>query len=78
MRLHHIALLACALLLGGCASDAVFDARACPTEKTYTAEQQAQMATDLERTPPSIQGAMVDYSKLRDKARACRGKKVQG
>lgn len=61
------------LLLGGCQTTAVFDLRACPRERSYTAEEQAQMARDLDKSPPSIQRAFVDYGKLRDKARACRG-----
>lgn len=61
--------------LSGCAT-AVFDARACPTERAYTKAEQDQFLKDMPKTPPSIQGAMVDYGKLRDKARACRGIKV--
>lgn len=62
------------LLLAGCAAREVpvFDARACPREKPYTKEQQAQMARDLDQTPKSIQQGFVDYLKLRDQARACR------
>lgn len=61
------------LLLAGCASEvAVFDARACPREKVYSKAQQAKMADDLAKSPPSIRNAFVDYLKLRDKARACR------
>jgi hypothetical protein len=39
----------------------------------YTKAQQAQMAKELTAAGPAIQGAMVDYGKLRDKVRACRG-----
>lgn len=67
-----------ALMLAGCATDTVFDPRACPVEKQYTLEEQKQMAADLPKAPPSIQTAIVDYGKLRDKARACRGQKVAG
>lgn len=59
------------MLLGGCAT-AIFDKRACPPVKNYTKAQQAEFLKDLGNTPTSIQGAMVDYGKLRDKARACR------
>ncbi len=59
-------------LLGGCATT-VFDPRACPNERRYTKAEQDQFLADLPKTPASIQGAMVDYGKLRDKARACRG-----
>lgn len=79
MRMPYIMPAAALLmLLTGCAGDPVFDARACPVEKTYTAEEQKQMAADLPKTPSSIQTAIVDYGKLRDKARACRGQKVPG
>lgn len=65
------------LVLSGCVTDnAVFDPRGCPREKTYTAEQQTQIANDLKKTPRSVKSAMIDYGKLRDKARACRGEKT--
>lgn len=60
------------LMLAGCAAPAVFDKRACPVERTYTKAEQAQLGRDMQDTPASIQGAMVDYGKLRDKSRACR------
>lgn len=63
------------LALAGCATDTVFDPRACPVEKQYTADEQKQMAADLPQAPPSIQTAIVDYGKLRQKTRACRGAK---
>jgi hypothetical protein len=61
-----------ALLMSGCAA-AVFDERACPREKQYTKAQQTALADDLAKAGPALKGAMVDYLKLRDKARACRG-----
>lgn len=54
---------------------AVFDERACPRERQYTRAQQAAIADDLARAGAALQGAIVDYQKLRDKARACRGAK---
>lgn len=59
-------------LLTACATT-IFDKRACPDERKYTKAEQDQFLKDLAKTPMSIQGAMVDYEKLRDKARACRG-----
>lgn len=62
-------------VIAGCAAnkEAVFDPRACPREKTYTPEQQAQIAEGLDKSPRIIQGVVVDYGRLRDQARACRG-----
>lgn len=62
------------LLLTSCAT-AVFDPRACPQEKKYTKAEQQKFLDELPTTPPAIKQAMVDYGKLRDKARACRGGK---
>lgn len=42
-------------------------------ERKYSKAEQDQFLRDLPRTPTSIQDAMVDYQKLRDKARSCRG-----
>lgn len=61
-------------LLTGCAST-VFDKRACPTEKKYTAAEQDKFLADLGKAPASIQGVVGDYMKDRDKMRACRGEK---
>lgn len=61
-----------ALLMSGCAAG-VFDERACPREKAYTQAQQTAMADELQKAGPAVKGAFVDYGKLRDKARACRG-----
>lgn len=66
-----LALMTLSLLISGCET-AVFDARACPTEKTYTKQQQIKIAEELKKAGPALQGAIVDYGKLRDKARACR------
>lgn len=67
-----LALMILAPLASGCAT-AIFDKRACPDERKYTRAEQDQFLRDMPKTPLSIQGAMVDYEKLRDKARACRG-----
>jgi hypothetical protein len=60
------------MLTSGCAT-AVFDPRACPVEKSYTRVQQTAIADQLKKSGPAVRGAFVDYGKLRDKARACRG-----
>jgi hypothetical protein len=72
LRLTLVIVLGAAV--SSCAST-VFDKRACPVERKYSKAEQDQFLRDLDRTPTSIQGAMVDYGKLRDKARACRGVK---
>lgn len=61
-----------ALSISGCATG-IFDPRACPREKAYTRAQQVAIADELKSAGPALKGAMVDYMKLRDKARACRG-----
>lgn len=68
-----IVLMTLSLLTSGCATTAVFDARACPVEKKYTKAQQTKIANEMKAAGPAIQGAIIDYGKLRDKARACRG-----
>lgn len=75
--------IACRLFLGslllslaGCETP-VFDARACPREKEYSAQHQKQLLADMRKSPPSIRDAMVDYGRLRDQARACRGERVR-
>lgn len=64
----------CATAVSSCASS-VFDARACPNERVYTGAEQRAMLAALPKTPPIVKQAMVDYGKLRDKARACRGER---
>lgn len=59
-----------------CGDFANFDPRACPRERAYSKQQQAQIADDLKKSPQSVRGAFVDYGKLRDQARACRGERV--
>lgn len=59
-------------LLSGCAG-VIFDPRACPREQEYTKQQQEQAARELPKAGPMVQRFIVDYGKLRDKARACRG-----
>lgn len=68
-----IALMILLPLIGGCAT-APFDKRACPVESTYTKAEQVALADALRSAAPVIRSAFVDYGKLRDKARACRGK----
>lgn len=71
--LRVVFLIVCGVVISSCASTAVFDPRACPVEKTYTREELRQAADALDRADPILQGFMVDYGRLRDKARACRG-----
>jgi len=58
------------LLLSGCVT---FDERACPREREYSRAELQELAKQYELSPPAIKQAMIDYQKLRDKARACRG-----
>ena len=67
-----LALIALTLLTSGCVT-AVFDARACQTERKYTRAQQVAIADELKKSGPAIKSAIIDYGKLRDKAKACRG-----
>jgi hypothetical protein len=69
-----ISLMMCATLLTACATTD-FDPRACPREKTYSAAEQKQLAEATEKAATIVQRAMVDYGKLRQKARVCRGAK---
>ena len=69
-----LALIPLVMLLAGCET-AVFDARACPMLKTYTRAQLNKMADELDKAGPALQAMSVDYLKLRDQVRACRGKK---
>lgn len=69
-----VALMILAPLISGCET-ANFDARGCPQERNYTREEQAAIADQLKLAGPAVKSAMVDYGKLRDKARACRGVK---
>ena len=62
------------LLLSGCATG-VFDPRACPQERKYTQVELNRLADEVDRAGPATKSAMVDYGKLRDKARACRGQR---
>lgn len=72
-----LCLIAIAVTASACTTTAVFDPRACPTERTYTKAEQKQIMAELKRTPVVIQGVVVDYGKLRDMARACRGEAVR-
>ena len=73
MTLRMTLLVVLGMALSSCATTGVFDARACPREKLYSKEEQERFLNDLPKAPKSIQGLVVDYGKLRDKARACRG-----
>lgn len=65
-------LIVLGVAISSCAGNR-FDPRGCPTERKYTKAEQDQFLKDLPKTPQSIQRAMTDYGKLRDKVRACRG-----
>jgi hypothetical protein len=71
-RIVWIAVLSSIVPLSAC-STTVFDPRGCPREKEYTKAEQARLAAELPKAGPALQAAMVDYGRLRDKARACRG-----
>lgn len=62
------------MVISSC-STAVFDARACPVERKYTKAEQTALADALPKSPHIVKVAIVDYGKLRDKARACRGER---
>lgn len=64
--------MALTLLISGCGT-ATFDPRACPVERTYSQAEQLKLADELKAAGPTVKSAFVDYGKLRDKARACRG-----
>jgi len=62
------------LSVAGCATP-TFDPRGCPQERKYTRAEQNKFLNDIGKTPRSIQGMVVDYGKLRDQSRACRGER---
>lgn len=70
-------MIAYLIFLAGCTGveRTAFDPRGCPREKEYTKEEQAKIAAALPEAPAIIQQVVVDYGKLRDKSRACRGEK---
>lgn len=70
-----LGLILLGLLASGCQT-AVFDARACPMIKQYTKVELNKMGDELEKAGPALQAMSVDYLKLRDRVRACRGIKV--
>lgn len=70
----RVLLIATTLALGGCSTLTAFDPRGCPRVKQYSGDEQRKLAADLAQSPKSIQGAMVDYGKLRDESRACQGR----
>jgi hypothetical protein len=60
--------------IAGCATAV---SSACPSEVEYSAEQQRRAADELSVLPRDgmVRGMMMpDYGRLRDQARACRGK----
>lgn len=62
------------MLIAGCQT---VPSSACPREVEYSPEQQKQAAIELQALPLGsvIRGNfMPDYGRLRDQARACRGK----
>lgn len=69
-----LALTLLTMLLSGCAT-AVTDPRLCPTIQSYTRDQLNAMADELQHAGPALRRMSVDYMKLRDKVRACRGGK---
>lgn len=73
--MRTIALTVIALSIAGCGT--VVDPRLCPVERKYTRAEQDQFLADFDKTPESIQGVLVDYGKLRDAVRACRGERVR-
>ena len=76
MQRSILVLIPLTMLISGCVT-AVFDPRACPVERPYTRAQQVTLADELKKAGPAVKSAFVDYGKLRDKARACRGVKVK-
>lgn len=64
--------------LTACATNTVFDPRACPQERKYTRAEQQRLLNELPRAGPMTRAAILDYGKLRDQARACRGETVPG
>ena len=68
-----LVLIPMTMLISGCET-ANFDPRSCPTEKVYSREFQRQLADELKKSGVAVHEAIRDYGKLRDKARACRGR----
>lgn len=71
--IRALAVLPIAIFLGGCPEGTVFDERGCPRERVYTKAEQVRIANELKKAGPALKGVVVDYGKLRDKVRACRG-----
>ena len=71
-----LAAILSATLLSGCVTEAssVVDRRVCPVEKRYTSVELAALGKAIQAADPVIQQAAIDYMRLRDHARACRGK----
>lgn len=67
------AIVVLGLVLSGCF--VAFDARGCPQERKYTRAEQAAISAALDKSPRVVQNVIVDYGKLRDQARACRGER---
>lgn len=69
--------MALALLTTSIAGCATVVSSTCPREVEYSADQQRQAAEELSSLPRDgvVRGMMMpDYGRLRDQARACRGK----
>jgi len=69
-----IGLILLPVLLTGCAT-VVFDPRGCPRERDYTQAEDKRLEQESKTWGSMTQIAMVDYLKLRDKAKACRSVK---
>ncbi len=70
----HVALALLTTSIAGCATAV---SSACPREVDYSAEQQLRAAEELSALPREgmVRGVMMpDYGRLREQARACRGK----
>lgn len=71
------ALVLLTMSTGGCATEV---SSACPREVDYSPDQQRRAAEELAVLPRDglVRGVfMPDYGRLRDQARACRGKEVR-
>lgn len=71
-----ISVLPLILALSACATLTVMDPRACPTERKYSRAEQQALRAAVPKTPHVVKLALVDYGKLRDQSRACRGETV--
>lgn len=67
------AILTLALALAGCATPQTVPVTVCVPVVAYTADQQDKLADEVEALPEGsmILRAILDYSAMRDAARAC-------